>query len=97
MWDYAERVVTTAFANSTCSEAPLRLVECTSEWVGTVAADVGRLLAQALGVPFDGIRSAHAAAARSGLIQNSMLESRDFEQALASLERLALGPWARHV
>jgi hypothetical protein len=40
---------------------------------------------QAMSLPFDTARAMHAAAARSGLIQNSILESRDFEHTLSAL------------
>ncbi len=59
--------------------------------------DTVQFCLQALGLPFDVARALHAVAVRSGLIQRSMLESRDFEETLTSLERLALGPWARRV
>ena len=53
--------------------------------------------AAGLGLPFDAARAVHAAAARAGLIQKSILESRDFEHTLSALEHFTLGPWARHV
>ncbi len=57
-----------------------------------------RSLARAIAaLPFDTIRFQHASAVQAGLIRNSMLESRDFEQALGALERLSLGPLARRV
>jgi hypothetical protein len=62
-----------------------------------VAASTGHLVRRALGLPFDTARSIHAAAARSGLIQKSILESRDFEHTLVALEQFTLGPWARQV
>jgi hypothetical protein len=66
-----------------------------SDFSSEVATDVTRVLVQALGLPFDYVRAMHAASAQAGLIQKSMLESRDFERTLASLERFALGLWAR--
>jgi hypothetical protein len=48
-------------------------------------------------LPFDAIRFQHAGAVQAGFIRNSMLESRNFEQALGALERLSLGPLARRV
>jgi hypothetical protein len=56
-----------------------------------------RLVGRALVLPFDTARVLHAAAARSGLIQSSILESRDFERVLVAFEKRTLGPWARHV
>ncbi len=47
--------------------------------------------------PFDAMRSQHASAVRAGLIANSILGSRDFEQAVDALEHLTLGPFARSV
>jgi hypothetical protein len=43
------------------------------------------------------MRSQHASAVRAGLIANSILASRDFEQAVDALEHLTLGPFARSV
>jgi hypothetical protein len=48
-------------------------------------------------LPFDALRASHASAAKAGLVQNSMLASRDFEHVLGVLERVALGPLARRV
>jgi hypothetical protein len=48
-----------------------------------------------LGLPFDTLRIQHAACVQVGLIRRSILESRDFERALASLECLTLGLLAR--
>ena len=67
------------------------------DWARGVAASIGHLVGRALGLPFDTARAMHAAAARSGLIQRSILESRDFEHTLMALEQFTLGPWARHV
>jgi hypothetical protein len=50
-----------------------------------------------LGLPFDVARAQYARAVQLGLIERSMLASRDFSRALGSLEKLTLGPWARHV
>ena len=48
-----------------------------------------------LGLPFDAIRLHYATCVQAGLIRRSMLESRDFERLLASVEQLTLGPLAR--
>jgi hypothetical protein len=45
--------------------------------------------------PFDSLRSAFAGAVQAGWLKKSVLASRDFEQMLGALERLALGPLAR--
>lgn len=44
--------------------------------------------------PFDAMRAQYANAVRAGLIEKSMLASRDFQKAVAQLERIALGPLA---
>ncbi len=46
-------------------------------------------------LPFDTLRANHASAVRAGLVQNSMLASRDFEHVVVALEQMALGPMAR--
>jgi|APFre7841882630_1041343.scaffolds.fasta_scaffold101786_1 hypothetical protein len=48
-------------------------------------------------LPFDAMRFQYAGAVKAGLIENSMLASRDFERALGVLERQTLGPLARRV
>lgn len=48
-------------------------------------------------LPFDALRFGHASAVRAGLVQRSLLASRDFERALGALERVVLGPLARRV
>ena len=50
-----------------------------------------------LGLPFDVARAQYACAVQLGLVERSMLASRNFTRALSAMERLALGPWARHV
>ncbi len=60
-------------------------------WVATgIAMDV-------LGLPFDIARAQYARAVQLGLVERSMLASRDFARTLGAVEQLALGPWARHV
>jgi predicted CxxxxCH...CXXCH cytochrome family protein len=63
--------------------------------------NVGLLAAQqgmgALTLPFDAAREQYARSVVVGLLPRSMLASRDFELALATLEQLTLGPLARHV
>lgn len=48
-------------------------------------------------LPFDVARAQYARAVQLGLVQRSMLASRDFARTMGALEQLALGPWARHV
>jgi len=50
-----------------------------------------------MGLPFDIARAQYARAVQLGLIERSMLASRDFSRTLGAIEQLALGPWARHV
>ena len=59
----------------------------------TAAFKISRGLAV---LPFDALRVARANSVKAGLVENSMLASRDFEHALGALER-ALGPLARRV
>ena len=59
--------------------------------------EFGRVVVQALALPFDAMRAQYARAAQVGLIERSMLAGRDFERALGSLEKFFLGPWARRV
>ena len=56
-----------------------------------------QLFSDALHMPFDVMRTQHAEAVHAGLMANSILESRDFENGVAALERVCLGPFARHV
>jgi hypothetical protein len=56
-----------------------------------------QLFCDALHMPFDVMRSQHARAVQTGLMANSILESRDFENGLDALEHICLGPFARHV
>jgi len=66
--------------------------------------DLARNLAEATGIamdvfglPFDVARAQYARAVQVGLIERSMLASRDFSRIVSSMEKLTLGPWARHV
>ena len=47
--------------------------------------------------PFDAARAGYATAVQTGLIERSLLASRDFERTLNWLETVTLGPWARQV
>ena len=51
----------------------------------------------ALRLSFDAARAQYAKGVQVGLIERSMLASRDFECALGALEQLSLGPLARRV
>ena len=84
-------------ANLNSAEPRQCLNDSPFDWARRVAASAGRLVGRALVSPFDTARAMPAAAARSGLIQRSILESRDFEHTLTAFERFILGPWARHV
>ena len=50
-----------------------------------------------MALPFDVARAQYARAVQLGLVERSMLASRDFARTLGAIERLTLGPWARHV
>ncbi len=54
------------------------------------------IVTSALGLPFDVARAQYARTVEAGLLQRSMLASRDVHRTISALERLALGPWARH-
>jgi hypothetical protein len=78
------------------SEFPAREVNGQVPLVASLSA-AWKLARTIAAMPFDAIRFQHASAVQAGLIRNSMLESRNFEQALGALERLSLGPLARRV
>jgi len=87
---------TTNYRSTNAPQFRAHEVEAQAPFVACLSA--ARKLAKAFAaMPFDAIRFQHASAVQAGLIRNSMLESRDFEQALGSLERLSLGPLARRV
>ena len=50
-----------------------------------------------LGLPFDIARAQYARAVQLGLLERSMLASRDFARTLGAIEQMTLGPWARRV
>jgi hypothetical protein len=60
-------------------------------------SDATGLAMDVLGLPFDIARAQYARAVQAGLIERSMLASRDFSRTMGALEQLTLGPWARHV
>jgi hypothetical protein len=56
-----------------------------------------QLFSGLLHMPFDVMRTQHAQAVHAGIMANSILESRDFENSVDALEHIWLGPFARHV
>lgn len=60
------------------------------------AIAVAQLGMGALRWPFDVARVQYALGVQTGLFKRSILASRDFEGVLGALERLSLGPLARH-
>nr|WP_295772321.1 hypothetical protein [Rhodoferax sp.] len=69
----------------------------TSSPIAASVLDVTGIAMNVLGLPFDVARAQYACAVQLGLVERSMLASRNFSRILSALERLALGPWARHV
>ena len=67
-----------------------------SDLAGLVSAATG-LTMDILGLPFDVARAHYARAVQLGLIERSMLASRDFSRTVGALEQLTLGAWARRV
>ncbi|MGI9134403.1 MAG: hypothetical protein ACR2I0_10755 [Rhodoferax sp.] len=64
--------------------------------VPALAVQFAEIAIRLYALPFDVARAQYARAVEAGLLQRSMLASRDFARTLGALERLALGPWARH-
>jgi hypothetical protein len=62
-----------------------------------VAEAIRKQTSLALGQPFDLARSFYALAVRLGVIERSLLGSARFGRDISSLEKMALGPWARQV
>jgi hypothetical protein len=58
------------------------------------AAQIGMA---AVRLPFDTVRAQYAQGVQAGLIERSMLASRDFERTVDAMEQITLGPLARHV
>ena len=65
--------------------------------VGQRVREVTGIAMDFFGLPFDVARAQYARAVEVGLLQRSMLASRDFSRAVSACEQLTLGPWARHV
>ncbi len=79
--------------------APVRLgfdVSAASDVAKQLSVVTG-LTMDVLGLPFDVARAQYARAVQVGLVERSMLASRDFSRTVGALEQLTLGPWARHV
>ncbi len=60
-------------------------------WVQALA----RATSAVLSTPFDIALNLYAVAVKGGLIKDSLVASARFSHALHSVEKLALGPWAR--
>ena len=65
--------------------------------LATGVATATSLTVAMLVLPFDIARAQYARAVQLGLVERSMLASRDFARTLGAMEQLALGPWARRV
>lgn len=77
---------------------PTRAVETTfSQSLDNTVQGFGRTTTSVLVLPFDIARELYSKAVQVGVLQNSMLASRDFSLALSALEKTTLGPWARRV
>lgn len=65
--------------------------------MANTAASLGKTSSLMLGMPFDIAREQYAKAVQAGIIEKSMLKWAKFERELSAMEKLTLGPWARHV
>jgi hypothetical protein len=68
-----------------------------SQSLDSTVQGFGRTTTSVLVLPFDIARELYSKAVQVGVLQNSMLASRDFSRALGALEKSTLGPWARRV
>jgi hypothetical protein len=68
-----------------------------SQCLDSTVQGLGRTTTSVLVLPFDIAREMYSKAVQAGVLQNSMLASRDFSRALGALEKSTLGPWARRV
>lgn len=68
-----------------------------AHWIASNVTQATTIAMNVLGLPFDVARAQYARAVQLGLIERSMLASRDFSRTLHAMERLTLGPWARRV
>jgi hypothetical protein len=76
---------------------PCTFSPCPSVDISRQVTDATSLAMDVLGLPFDMARAQYARAVQAGLIERSMLASRDFSRTVGAWEQLTLGPWARHV
>jgi hypothetical protein len=58
---------------------------------------LGKTTSLVLSQPFDLARAQYAIGVRLGLFENSLLACARFGRYISSLEKMALGPWARQV
>lgn len=85
-------------AGSNTVTTSTKAVEATfSQSLDNTVQGFGRTTTSVLVLPFDIAREMYSKAVQAGVLQNSMLASRDFSQALSALEKTTLGPWARRV
>jgi hypothetical protein len=81
-------------AGTASTTAPLSAMPAAWQQAAQATTSSGLRLAR---LPFDTMRAQYANAVRAGLIERSILASRDFERTVDTLERMTLGPWARRV
>ncbi len=85
-------------ADSKTNAMSTKTVDATiSQSLETTVQEFGRTTTSVLVLPFDIAREMYSKAVQAGVLQNSMLASRDFSRALGALEKSTLGPWARRV
>jgi hypothetical protein len=63
----------------------------------TATKALGKTTSLVLSQPFDMARTQYAFGVRIGLFENSLLACARFGRYISSLEKVALGPWARQV
>jgi hypothetical protein len=93
---FAMQTVLTPVALKSASVRPAFETSGSADVATHVSAAAG-LAMDILGLPFDMARAQYARAVQVGLIERSMLASRDFSRTVGAMEQLTLGPWARHV
>jgi len=76
--------------------APVAVTRTLLPAVSASAAAAAKVGVGLLRWPFDVARMQYARGVQVGLFKRSMLAARDFEGSLGALERLTLGPLARH-
>lgn len=90
------QTVFTPITLSSASEPPRADFNSSADMTRQVSEAAG-LAMDVLGLPFDIARAQYARAVQIGLIERSMLASREFSRTVGAWEQLTLGPWARHV